>query len=105
MHELGLCEAIVDVVEKRTGERPVAGVRARVGPLHHAHPEAFEQSFAPAAAGCVSDSLRAELVLMPVRGRCLTCWETFESSKPIIACPACGARGCHRSAATSSRSS
>ena len=90
MHELGLCEAILDVVEKRAGDRPVARVRVRVGQLHHVHPEAFEQSFALVAAGSVADAAAAELVLIPVMGRCLSCSSVFESSEPIIACPSCG---------------
>ncbi len=53
MHELGLCSSIVDAVEQRAGDRPVARVRVRVGRLHHVHPEAFEQSFAVAAEGTV----------------------------------------------------
>jgi hydrogenase nickel incorporation protein HypA/HybF len=91
MHELGLCEAILDVVEKRAGERPVARVKVRGGQLHHVHPEPFEQSFALVAAGSVADSAEAELVLVPVTGRCLSCSEVFEASEPIVACPACGA--------------
>jgi len=91
MHELGMCQAILDVVEKRAGDRPVARVRVRVGQLHHVHPEAFEQSFALAAAGSVADSARAELVLVPITGTCLSCSESFESSEPILACPMCGA--------------
>jgi len=90
MHELGLCESIVDAVAKRAGERPVARVRVRVGRLHHVHPEAFEQSFALAAAGSVADSALAELVLLPVTGRCRSCSERIEADEPILACPACG---------------
>ena len=70
MHELGLCEDIVAAVEQRAGGRPVARVTVRVGGLHHVHPEAFEQSFAMAAAGGVADGAAAELVLLPVRVRC-----------------------------------
>jgi hydrogenase nickel incorporation protein HypA/HybF len=44
MHELGLCQAIVDAVETRAGNRPVAQIRVRVGRLQHVHPEAFDQS-------------------------------------------------------------
>ncbi len=90
MHELGLCEAILDAVERRAGERPVARVRVRVGRLLHVHPEAFEQSFALVAAGSVAESARAELVLVPVHGHCTTCSATFESPDAIIACPTCG---------------
>ena len=73
MHELGLCSSIVDAIERRAGERPVARVRVHVGRLHHVHPEAFEQSFAVAAMGTVAEDAAAELVLLPVRARCGDC--------------------------------
>jgi hydrogenase nickel incorporation protein HypA/HybF len=97
MYELGLCEAILDVVEKRAGDRPVAPVPVRVGQLHHVYPEAFEQSFALVAAGRVADSAAAELVLIPVIGRCLSCSSVFDSADPIIGCPACGSLKVQRS--------
>ena len=65
MHELGLCASIVDAVERRAGDRPVAGVRVRVGELHHVHPEAFRQSFTVAAMGTVAADATAEVVLVP----------------------------------------
>ncbi len=90
MHELGLCEAIVDAIEQHAGDRPVAAVRVRVGRLLHVHPEAFEQSFAVAAAGSVAQDARAELVLLPVRGRCRRCGEEFDSGEDWIPlCPGC----------------
>ena len=73
MHELGLCASIVDAVEQRAGDRPVARVRIRVGRLHHVHPEAFDQSFAIAAMGSVAEDATAELVLLPVSVRCSSC--------------------------------
>jgi hydrogenase nickel incorporation protein HypA/HybF len=90
MHELGLCTAIVDAIEKRAGTRPVARVKVRVGRLHHVHPEAFEQSFALAAAGSVADSAKAELVLVPVSGHCAACKKSFEADEPVVICPQCG---------------
>ena len=70
MHELGLCSSIVDAIEQRAGERPVARVRVRVGRLHHVHPEAFDQSFGVAAMGTVAEDAAAELVRLPVRSSC-----------------------------------
>ena len=64
MHELGLCSSIVEAVERRAGERPVARVRVRVGELNHVHPEAFTQSFEIAAMGTVAEGADAELVLV-----------------------------------------
>jgi hydrogenase nickel incorporation protein HypA/HybF len=91
MHELGLCEDIVDAVTRRAGDRPVARVRIRVGALHHVHPEAFEQSFALAAAGTVADGARAELVLVPVTARCRGCGAVIEATEPVLGCASCGA--------------
>jgi hydrogenase nickel incorporation protein HypA/HybF len=90
MHELGLCEDIVAAVEQRAAGRTVVAVRVRVGRLHHVHPEAFEQSFAVAAAGGVADGAVAELVLVPVRAACNECGEQSESDELMTACPSCG---------------
>jgi hydrogenase nickel incorporation protein HypA/HybF len=91
VHELGLCTSIVDAVEQRAGEREVARVRVRVGRLHHVHPEAFDQSFAVAAMGTVAEDAAAELVLLPVRGRCGACHATWDCEEIPIACPTCSA--------------
>jgi hydrogenase nickel incorporation protein HypA/HybF len=93
MHELGLCSSIVDAIERRAGERPVAKVRVRVGRLHHVHPEAFDQSFAVAALGTVAEGAAAELVLLPVRARCATCGKSWDGDDIPVACPECGEMG------------
>src|SRR5579864_8837741 len=90
MHELGLCTSIVDAIERRAGARPVSRVRVRVGRLHHVHPEAFDQSFAVAAMGTVAEDAAAELVLLPVRARCLGCGASWEGDEIPVACNACG---------------
>lgn len=90
MHELGLCTSIVDAIERRAGDRPVAHVRVRVGRLHHVHPEAFDQSFAVAALGTVAEDARAELVLLPVVARCGSCHASFEADEVPVLCPGCG---------------
>jgi hydrogenase nickel incorporation protein HypA/HybF len=90
MHELGLCSSIVDAIERRAGERPVARVRVRVGRLHHVHPEAFDQSFAVASQGTIAQDADAELVLVPVRTRCSMCAAAWDSDELPYACPKCG---------------
>jgi len=85
-----MCEAIVDAIVARAGDRPVARVRVHVGRLHHVHPEAFDQSFALAATGTVADGAAAELVLEPVRGTCRSCGAAFEADELALACPSCG---------------
>ena len=84
MHELGLCTAIVDAVERRVGDRPVAKVTVRVGRLHHVHPEAFDQSFAVAAAGTIAEDATAELVLLPVSAHCTGCGDVGMRRHPVV---------------------
>ena len=93
MHELGLCQDIVDAVQRRAGDRRVARVRVRVGRLHHVHDEAFEQSFAVAASGSVAEDATAELVFVPIRGLCASCGSSFEADEPVPCCPRCGSFG------------
>jgi hydrogenase nickel incorporation protein HypA/HybF len=90
VHELGLCESIVERVEQRAGDRAVARVRVRVGRLHHVHPDAFDQSFSMAAAGGVAEDAVADLVLVPVRAHCRACGEDIEADELVVACSACG---------------
>ena len=90
MHELGLCASIVDAIDRRAGDRPVARVRVRVGRLHHVHPEAFDQSFAVAAMGSVADGAEAELVLVPVAVRCGSCGAVTEADELPQVCGGCG---------------
>ncbi|MHB8505855.1 MAG: hydrogenase maturation nickel metallochaperone HypA/HybF [Acidimicrobiales bacterium] len=89
MHVLGLCASIVDAVERRAGDRPVASVRVRVGRLLHVHPEAFGQSFTVAAMGTVAEDAAADLVVVPVRARCAACQATWEADEAPLACPSC----------------
>ncbi len=89
MHEFGLCASVVDAVQRRAGDRPVASVRVRVGRLHHVHPEAWDQSFTVAAMGTVAADATADLVLLPVRARCGACGATWEADDVPPACPSC----------------
>jgi hydrogenase nickel incorporation protein HypA/HybF len=90
MHELGLCEGVVETVERRAAGRPVDGLGLRVGTLHRVHRDAFEQSFQMAAAGSVADGASVDLVIVPVQGWCRDCERDFSSSDPLPICPACG---------------
>jgi hydrogenase nickel incorporation protein HypA/HybF len=93
VHELGLCSSIVDAIERRAGDRRVRQVKVRVGRLHHVHPEAFDQSFAVAAMGTVAEEASAELVLLPVRGRCPACGAEWDAEDIPIVCPKCDELG------------
>jgi hydrogenase nickel incorporation protein HypA/HybF len=89
MHELGLCEAIVEAVERRAQGRRVTGVRVRVGTLHRVVEPALDQAFMMAATGTVAEDAEVELVVVPVRVHCHTCGQETESEDPLAVCGKC----------------
>ncbi|RFS87441.1 hydrogenase maturation nickel metallochaperone HypA [Actinomadura spongiicola] len=92
MHELGMCEAIVEAAVRRAGDRKVRAMRVRVGG-HPVDPEVIEQGVRMAALGTVAEGAGVDLVLEPLRVHCRRCRaETpVNSAVALAACPACGA--------------
>jgi hydrogenase nickel incorporation protein HypA/HybF len=90
MHELGMCEAVLDTVERRARGRSVRRVRLRVGTLHRVVPEAFEQAFEMVAMGTVAEGAAVDLVIMPVRAECVSCGVESQSNDLVSVCPTCG---------------
>ena len=90
MHELGMCEAIVDAVERRAAGRRVCAFTVRVGTLHRVVEPAMDQAFLMASAGTVAEGATLELVVVPVRATCGSCGLTAESADPPVACAGCG---------------
>jgi hydrogenase nickel incorporation protein HypA/HybF len=92
MHELGMCDAIVEAAVRRAAGRPVRGMRVRIGG-HPVDPQVIEQGVRIAATGTVAEGARVELVLEPLSVRCGRCdAETpIDSALALAACPRCGA--------------
>lgn len=89
MHEFGMCEGVIDAIERRAAGRAVERVGVRVGVRHRVVPEAFEQAFGMAAVGTVAEDAGVELVLVPVEGHCRACGAVFSSDDPAPVCPEC----------------
>jgi hydrogenase nickel incorporation protein HypA/HybF len=90
VHELGLCEGILEAVERRAAGRRVTGVRLRVGTLHRVAAPALDQAFSLVAGGTVAEGAAIDLVVVPVRAACAACRRVTEADEVLVACPACG---------------
>jgi hydrogenase nickel incorporation protein HypA/HybF len=92
MHEMGMCEAIVEAAVRRARGRPVRGMRVRVGG-HPVNLDVIEQGVRLAAAGTVAEGAGLDLVLEPLAVRCGACGEEspVTSAVALAACPRCGA--------------
>lgn len=95
MHEIGMCEGVVETVQRRAGDRQVEAIGVRVGAALRVVPDAFAQAFELVAAGTVAADARVDLVTVPVAATCGECDHPFESDDPTPACPACGGTNVH----------
>ena len=89
MHEFGLVEGIVETVRQRSGDRPVARVRVRIGTLHRAFDGPMEQAFEMVVAGSPLEGARLELVQMPVTSTCRSCGHAESGDEMVLICPSC----------------
>lgn len=90
MHEIGYCESLLPVVERRAEGRPVAKVGVRAGAMHRLVPDVFQQAFELVAAGTVADGAVTELVTVPILVECSDCGTTAETSDALATCADCG---------------
>ena len=79
MHEMGLCEAILDAVERRAAGRRVLAVRVRAGDDLRVAEPALAQAFMLISDGTVAEGASIEMV--PVAGDELTL-ESIEVERP-----------------------
>ena len=65
MHEMPMCQAVLDAVERRAADRPVDRIGVRVGADLHVLPEVFEQGFQVLAQGGPADGATMEVEPVP----------------------------------------
>ena len=90
MHEFGLCEGVLDAVQKRAAGRRVAGIRVRCGVRHAVDPASMAQAFEMVATGTEADGAAVEVVTVPATVTCHGCGTASEVADPIPVCPRCG---------------
>jgi hydrogenase nickel incorporation protein HypA/HybF len=89
MHEYGMCDGIVDAIQRRAAGRRVARVKVRVGVMHRIVEEAFQHAFAHAAEGTEANNATVDIVIVPVKVACRSCGSTFDSEELAVACASC----------------
>lgn len=90
MHEFGLCEGVLEAVQKRAAGRQVAGIRVRCGVRHAVDPASMAQAFGMIATGTEADGAAVEVVTVPATVTCHGCGTASEVADPIPVCPKCG---------------
>ncbi|MEO0141606.1 MAG: hydrogenase maturation nickel metallochaperone HypA [candidate division WOR-3 bacterium] len=94
MHEVSVCESLLDVVEetaKKHGAKSVCLVKVRIGEISGVVPELLEHAFEVLAPER-SITRRAKLLIERVKPSavCDACGKEFTPEDYIFICPGCG---------------
>jgi hydrogenase nickel incorporation protein HypA/HybF len=91
VHELGLCDAILDATLKRAAGRRVREVRVRVGG-HPVDPDVINHGVQVAAVGTVAEGVLVHVVNEPTTLHCRACGHSASADEPmaLVACSNCG---------------
>ena len=92
MHELALCQALIDQVDRvarQKSARRVVSITVSVGPLSGAEPKLLEHAYAVAAAGTVAEHAVLYVETVPVTVRCRSCRAETVAAPNRLLCGAC----------------
>ena len=93
MHELAVCQALIEQVEILAEEHRAVGVNkiiVRIGPLSGVEPTLLEQAYEIARAGTVAAEARLVFEDAPLVVHCSHCDRDAEVDPNRLVCPACG---------------
>ena len=93
MHELSLCESLLDILksEAETAKfTKVKRITLELGPLSTVEPDAMRFGFDVVMRGTLADGARLDIVTEPAEARCLGCFELITVSDRLAPCPKCG---------------
>jgi hydrogenase nickel incorporation protein HypA/HybF len=93
MHELSICQALMEQVERVAAEqraRRIVSVTLRIGPLAGVEPALLESAFPLASAGTLAADSRLVVERSAVRVRCRECGAESEAQSTRLLCGGCG---------------
>ena len=93
MHELAVCQALIDQVEEialRERADQVLSIHLGIGPLSGVEPHLLEQAFSIARAGGVAAGAELLIDNLSVQVSCDQCGQTTDALPARLLCGACG---------------
>lgn len=93
MHELSICQALLDQVERiaqEHGASRVGRILLKVGPLSGVEPALLQHAYPLAAAGTIAEDATLVIESAPVRVRCNDCGAESDAVPNRLLCGVCG---------------
>lgn len=95
MHEMSLCESILQIMEQQAGVQQYSKVKKiwlEIGRLSGVEVEALRFSFDIVAQGSLAENAMLEIVEIPGQAWCLPCSRHIVIEQLYDVCPHCGSR-------------
>jgi len=93
VHELSICQALIEQVEAVAREASairVVQVQIGIGPLSGVEPQLLEQAFQLARAGSIAATASLLIDYLPIRVSCRECGQETAAEVTNLACGNCG---------------
>ena len=93
MHELAICQALMNQVESIAAERnarSVVSIVVGMGPLSGVEAQLLKHAYPVASAGTVAEGARLVIENLPVRIKCTQCGNESDALPNKLVCKACG---------------
>ena len=93
MHELAVCQALMEQVESIALEEQadhVTVIHLGIGPLSGVEPRLLEQAFFIARAGSIAADAELVIASMPIQVSCKQCGQLTEALPSRLVCGSCG---------------
>jgi len=93
MHEISLCESILEIMQERAGAdgfTQVKQVWLEIGKLSCVEPDAMKFGFDSVVHGSLAEGAQLQIIWVPGRARCLSCLHEVEIEQYGDLCPDCG---------------
>ena len=93
MHELYVCQALIDQVDAIARDKNanrVETIYLGIGPLSGVEPRLLEQAFFIARAGTVADDAELVITSLPIRVSCHQCGHVTDALPARLVCGDCG---------------
>ncbi len=93
MHEMSICESIMEVIEGQAVEQKFTQVLAvclEIGPLAGVELEALLFSYEVVTRGTLAENSRLDIIELPMNAWCMLCSKKVDVKARFDACPDCG---------------
>ena len=93
MHEMSLCESVLDILEQQSLQQhycKVTKVWLEIGALSSVEPDAMRFCFDAVMQGSLADKARLEIITVQGRAWCLQCNKNVLIEQRYDTCPVCG---------------